>query len=58
LVGIITHDDVIDVMVAEATEDALHMGGVAPIEENYLDAAFSKVWRRSISPQRLPRAAV
>ena len=46
LVGIITHDDVIDVMVAEATEDALHMGGVTPIEENYLDAAFTKVWRR------------
>ncbi|MCU0961823.1 MAG: magnesium transporter [Pirellulaceae bacterium] len=46
LVGIITHDDVIDVMMAEATEDALHMGGVTPIEENYLDAAFTTVWRR------------
>ncbi len=46
LVGIITHDDVIDVMVEEATEDALHMGGVTPIAENYLDAAFTTVWRR------------
>jgi magnesium transporter len=48
LVGIITHDDVVDVMTAEATEDALHMGGVAPMEENYLDAPFSTVWRRRV----------
>ncbi len=46
LVGIITHDDVIDVMAAEATEDAQHMGGIVTIEENYLDAPFSTVWRR------------
>lgn len=46
LVGIITHDDVLDVMTQEATEDALHMGGVVSIDENYLDAPFSTVWRR------------
>jgi magnesium transporter len=46
LVGIITHDDVIDVIQAEATEDALLMGGVASMEENYLDARFTTVWRR------------
>lgn len=46
LVGIITHDDVIDVMMEEATEDALHMGGVVAIEENYLDAPFATVWRK------------
>ncbi len=46
LVGIITHDDVIDVMAAEATEDAHHMGGLTPLAENYLDARFSTVWRR------------
>ncbi len=46
LVGIITHDDVLDVVVEEATEDALHMGGVTPMEENYLDAAFRSVWWR------------
>jgi len=46
LVGIITHDDVLDVVVEEATEDALHMGGVTPLEENYLDAAFTSVWWR------------
>ncbi len=46
LVGIITHDDVIDVMQEEATEDALLMGGVSVMEENYLDASFATVWRR------------
>ncbi len=46
LVGIITHDDVIDVMEAEATEDALHMAGVGAMAENYLDAPFAVVWRR------------
>jgi magnesium transporter len=46
LIGIITHDDVIDVMEAEATEDALLMGGVGSMEENYLDAPFATVWRR------------
>jgi magnesium transporter len=46
LVGIITHDDVMDVMVQEATEDALHMAGVGPLEENYLEAPFTTVWRK------------
>ena len=46
LLGIITHDDVIDVVVEEATEDAHRMGGVAPITENVLTAGFATVWRR------------
>ncbi len=46
LEGIITHDDVIDVVVEEATEDAHRMGGVAPIAENILTASFATVWRR------------
>ena len=46
LVGIVTHDDVIDVMVEEATEDAQHMGAVVPLEENHLEAPFAMVWRR------------
>ncbi len=46
LVGIITHDDVIDVMQEEATEDALHMGGMGSFEENYLEAPFTTVWLR------------
>ncbi|MGD9631972.1 MAG: magnesium transporter [Pirellulales bacterium] len=46
LVGIITHDDAIDVVVEEATEDALHMGGVSTITESYLDAPFVTIWRK------------
>jgi magnesium transporter len=44
LVGIVTHDDVIDVVVQEATEDVYRMGAVGPMEENYLEANFVKVW--------------
>jgi magnesium transporter len=46
LVGIVTHDDVIDVVVKEATEDVYRMGAVGPLEENYLEADFVTVWRK------------
>lgn len=46
LVGIITSDDVVDVVVSAATEDAHRMGGVAPFEENYLHAPFTLIWRK------------
>lgn len=46
LLGIVTHDDAVDVMVNAATEDAHHMGAVANIEENYLHANFVTVWRK------------
>jgi magnesium transporter len=46
LAGIITYDDVLDVVAEEATEDALHMGGIATIEENYMEAPFATVWRK------------
>lgn len=45
MVGIITHDDVIDVVVQEATEDVHRMGAVSPLEENYLEANFVTIWR-------------
>src|SRR5207248_1471003 len=44
LVGIVTHDDVIDVVVSEATEDLQRQAGVGPLTENYLEASFVKVW--------------
>ncbi|HUT91607.1 MAG TPA: magnesium transporter [Thermoguttaceae bacterium] len=37
LLGIITHDDVLDVMVEEATEDAYRIAGVTPLEKSYLE---------------------
>jgi magnesium transporter len=46
LVGIITHDDAIDVVVEEATEDALHQAGVATMDESYIDAPFHTIWQK------------
>lgn len=44
MLGIVTHDDVIDVVEEEATEDIHRMGAVGPMAENYLEANFVKVW--------------
>jgi magnesium transporter len=46
LVGIVTYDDVIDVVVSEATEDVHRMGAVGPLAENYLEAPFTLIWRK------------
>jgi magnesium transporter len=46
VVGIITHDDVIDVVREEATEDALRMAAVGPMAENYLEVPFTTIWRK------------
>ncbi len=48
LVGIVTYDDVMDVMEEEATEDAHRMGAVGPLEQSYLDAPFVTVWRKRL----------
>lgn len=48
LVGIVTHDDVVDVLVQAATEDAERMGGVVPIGENFMEANFFTVWRKRV----------
>ncbi len=45
LLGIVTHDDVLDVATREATEDLQRQGGVAPIEGNYLETGFWTVWK-------------
>jgi magnesium transporter len=45
LVGIVTHDDVMDVVVEEATEAVHRAGGVGPLAENYMEAKFTTVWR-------------
>jgi len=49
MLGIITHDDVLDVMVEEATEDAYRIAAVAPLEEGYLETRLSSLtWKRGI----------
>ena len=49
LVGIVTHDDVVDVLREEATEDVHRMGGITPIADNFLDTRFATVWRSALS---------
>lgn len=44
LVGIVTHDDVIDVITEEATEDLQKQGAVGPLRERYFDAPIVKLW--------------
>jgi magnesium transporter len=49
LLGIITHDDVIDVVQEEATEDAHRFGAVDPLDESYLrTSVFTLTWKRGI----------
>jgi magnesium transporter len=45
LLGIVTHDDVLDVVQREATEDLQKQGGVGPIEGPYLETGFWNVWQ-------------
>lgn len=49
LVGIITHDDILDVMQDEATEDAHLLAAVAPLEDSYLDTPLRTLaWKRGV----------
>jgi len=44
LVGIITHDDVIDAFRQEATEDAQLSAAVAPLDEGYMQTSILMLW--------------
>ena len=47
LIGVITADDILDVITEEATEDIQIMSGSSPIEGEYLDSSvFSLVKKR------------
>jgi magnesium transporter len=48
MLGIITHDDVIDVIQEEATEDLQRQAGVGRIEGNYLETSFLQVWKSRV----------
>ncbi len=49
LLGIITHDDIIDVLQEEATEDAHRSGAVEPLDESYLrTSVLTLSWKRGI----------
>jgi magnesium transporter len=46
MLGLITPDDIIDVLQEEANEDAQKMGAVQPIEDEYLDASYQTFVRK------------
>jgi magnesium transporter len=47
--GIITHDDVIDVLQEEATEDAQRLGAVNPLEQSYFQTSWPTLtWKRGL----------
>lgn len=47
MLGVVTVDDVVDVVIAEATEDAQLMGGVVPLEDSYFATSVPElVWKR------------
>ena len=48
LVGIITFDDALDVMVAEATEDITKMSAVTPTDKPYLKTGVLETWKTRI----------
>ena len=49
LVGIVTHDDVLDAVRQEATDDAQRIGAIQPLGESYLEAALvSMTWKRGV----------
>lgn len=49
LVGIITHDDVLDVVQEEAAEDAYRQSAMQPLEHSYLSTPLLTIaWKRGI----------
>ncbi len=49
MVGIITHDDIIDVVREEATEDAHRSAAVEPLDQSYLlTSVLTLSWKRGI----------
>jgi magnesium transporter len=48
LLGIVTHDDVLDVVTREATEDLQRQAALGPIEGDYLHASFYQVWKSRV----------
>jgi len=48
LLGIITHDDMVDILNAEFTEDMQRLGGSQPLEDVYLDIPVFTVVRKRV----------
>jgi len=49
LVGIVTHDDVLDAVRQEATDEAQRAAAISPLGESYLDAGVvTMTWKRGV----------
>ena len=48
LLGVITYDDVMDVLEEEATEDIQRLGGAQPLKRSYLDISIFSMTRKRI----------
>jgi magnesium transporter len=48
MVGIITADDILDVVEEEATEDIQRLGGTSPFDSPYLKAPLQELYRKRI----------
>lgn len=48
LAGVITHDDVVDILAEEATEDIQRFGGSQPLERTYLSVSVVTIARKRI----------
>jgi magnesium transporter len=47
MLGVVTVDDLVDVVIEEATEDAQKMGGIVPLEDSYFETGWAEfVWKR------------
>src|SRR5262249_21278411 len=44
--GIVTVDDIVEVVEEEATEDIQNLGGMEPLDEPYLQISFVKMMRK------------
>ena len=48
MMGVVTVDDVVDVVIEEATEDAQKVAAVVPLEDSYFATSFFEfVWKRA-----------
>jgi magnesium transporter len=49
MLGLVTVDDVVDVVISEATEDAQMMGAVSPMENGYLQTNLFAYWKSRVT---------
>lgn len=49
MLGLVTVDDLVDVVIEEATEDAHMMGAVSPMEEGYFETGVFRLFRSRVT---------